>query len=322
MTIQTIIIDILKALILTGSLLTSIFIVKYLRDYKIFQSIFAKVKGNVYEYDRLRRKQMKKEMEQREKAFQKELKDNKISKLYRMISMTGISEKIPGFSELGLIILFGFITVVLFVIIAVLRNLFVALVISISFIVIGWYTLSLIIYSRKCNLERQLLQFINACASASMEYSNIIDIFGAIYEQFDNPLRDAIEQCYVEAKKFNDKQIAIKHMEERFDSDQFAFVIDNMELCSATTGDYYTATRSIAATIATYSQSHEKKKAMLRNGKINIAIMFFLSLIIVGSLSVFLGDITDLLFHTTIGNLSLLALFLLFFYGMNLKAEK
>lgn len=297
------------------------FIFKYFRDYQIFQSIYAKIRGNVAQFDRIKRMQMRQRLEESRNNFTREKKkDTFVQKFYRKMSMTGIPEKIPGFSELSMIAVMVFLTLTVFGVVTFLRTLFVGTVSALVFVIILWYTISLLIYQRKVSLERQLLQFTNACASASLQYSNIIDIFGAVYDQFDSPLRESLEACYIEAKQTNNKELALKHLEDRYNSAQFCFVIDNLDLCSSVTGDYHSAAKDITEPVALYSESYEKKRTLLRNAKLNITIMFFVSLGLLYSLSVFLGDLKNIIMQTTIGNLSILALILIFFYGMNMKA--
>lgn len=298
------------------------FTVQYLVKFKIFHVLFAKITGNARKYDRIRREQLKKELANRENAFAKEEKESFMSKLYAMIAKTGIVEKIPGFSEAGFLIIVSLILFVLFIVLTYYRGIIVGLAGTTAVSVAGWYCLSIIVYNRKMKLERQLLHFTNACASASMQYPNIIDIFGDIYEQFSEPLKDGLETCYVEAKQTSNKLLALKHLKDKYYSTDFSFIIDNLELCSANTGDYTAAARDIAEMVAIHNESYENKRVILRKTKIKLTILFVIGIGIMFALSLFLGNIKYVLFQTTLGNLAIIALILLYFYGINLKAEK
>lgn len=313
---------IFRLLLLMSCCFFVVSVLYYLKKYRIFKAIWVKFTGNAREYDRIRRTQMRAELEERSNSFSKKEKSSFITKLYTVISKTGIIEKVPGFSEFGFLISVCIATVILFGFMTYKKGLTVGIVSAVGFTLVVWYTLSLIAYNRKINLEKQLLQFTNACASASLQYSNIIDIFGAIYEQFSAPLKEGLEACYVEAKQTNNKELAIEHLKERYDSVQFSFVIDNLELCSSMTGDYYSVSQDITEPLSIYNTSHEKKRVLLRNAKINITAMFVIAFGILYALSMFLGNLTETLFNTTIGNISLIGLILLYFYGLNMKAEK
>lgn len=301
------------------------FILAYLKYYKIFSGIFLRLKGNVREYDRLRRKQMKAEIAINNSLYAvgsiKERKLSIITKIYSLIEQSGIIEKIPGFSELAFIILFLSIDIFIFSFFFYKRGLQIGLIIAGLFILIIYYLLTLLAYNRKLSVEKQLLQFINACASASMQYSNIIDIFGTVYEQFTGPLREGLLACYVEAKQDNERDVALRNLTARFNSTHFTFVINNLELCSSVTGDYYSVARDISDTIAIYNTSHEKKVTLLRNAKLNITIMFVISLGILFALEKFLGNLSNIILNTGLGNIMVISLIVIYLYGLNMKAE-
>lgn len=313
---------VLRGLILISVAFMVHFFIKYLREYRIFSGLIAKIKGNTREYDRIRRQQLKQDLENRGQLLAKhDDKDSFMRKLYQQIAMTGVVEKIPGFSEMSFLITVIIVDILLALFVWWKRGLLTAAIIAVVFLIVMWYTLSLLTYNRRMKLESQLLLFINACTSASMQYSSLVDIFGAIYEQFKNPLRDALEACYVEAKQTSNKEQAIKHLVEKFDSPQFAFVIENLELCSSVTGNYHDVARDISDTVAIYITSHEKKRVLLRNAKVNLLIMFGMSIVILFAMSLFVGGLKEVLFNSFGGNMGLLMLGLLLFYGMNMRTE-
>lgn len=297
-------------------------LIKYFKDYKVFTAIRLRLTGQIKEYDRIRRLQLRKEMEEKNEAFYETKKTNLVSKLYQRIAMSGIVERIPGFSESAFCICIGLLDIIIFFIVLFSRNVIVALAIVGAVLFVEWYGLSVIVYNRKVKLEEQLLQFANACASASSQYTSLIDIFGAIYEQFHYPLKKGLERCYIEAKQTNDKNAAIRHLKEKYDSAQFVFIIDNLQTCSKITGDFRSAAKDIVDIISIFSQSHKKKQAIVRNAKINILVMSILSLLILLALSLFLGGITDVLINSTIGNILIIIFVLILFKGFTMKTEK
>ena len=300
-----------------------VFVIKYLRDYRIFEGLYARLKGDIQAYDRVKRSQMRTHMEANANSFiKKNEKESAMDKLYLMIAHTGITEAIPGFSEMGLVIMLVVIALFIFTALSITKSVVTGLLTTAVFLIIMWYILDLIAYSRKIRMEKQLLQFINTCSSASLQYSNIIDIFGAVYDQFSSPLKEGLEACYVEAKSTNDKSLALKHLKDRYDSTQFSFIIDNLEMCSSATGDYHTTAKDVSETVSIYSASHEKKRMILRNAKVNIVVMFVIMLGILYLLYMFLGSITHVMFDTLIGNIITLAMILILFYGLNIKTEK
>lgn len=316
---------ILKILLFVFIAMGFLFLAKYAKDFKIASLLSAKIKGDILEYDRVRRLQMKEELQKKSNIIEENPKDKKqvsfISKLYKRIRMTGISTKFPGFSEITFIAFVLLSGVFIFAIISIFSSPLVALVATLIFLFAIWYLLDLVAYNRRMNVEGQLLQFTNACASASRQYSNIVDIIGSIYDQFTGPFRDALQECYVDAKTNNNKDLAFTHLKERFDSVQLAFVIDNFDMCSSSTGDYYTVATDLSKTVSIYSSSHERRAVTLRNAKVNILAMFVIALVIVYSLGTFFDSGLTTILHTPIGNILLVALIGVFIFGISIKAE-
>lgn len=298
-------------------------LMKYLKDYKVLQLLAAKIKGDVFEYDRVRRMQMKKDIEVKKGILSSPTEKSIpfISRLYRRIEMTGIRDAFPSFSELLFVILIIFVGLLMAAILALFTSGAVAITALVVYIFLVWYGLGIIVYNRKQNVDTQLLQFTNSAASASRQYSSIIDIIGAIYDQFEGPFREALETCYVEAKTTNDTDIAFKHLKAKFDSTQLAFVIDNLVMCSASTGDYYMVATDLSKTVSIYTASHEKMAATLRNAKVNITAMFVIAIIILYALGSFFDNGLSIFFNTTIGNILCIILLLVYIFGMSIKAE-
>lgn len=301
---------------------------KYVRDFKVLNLLIAKIRGDAYAYDRVRREQMKMEVQRKSNLLKdniadadKDTSDSFFVKLYGKIRMTGITVKFPGFSEVLFLSTVLFIAIILFIVTSLMMSPIVGLGIVGLFLFVVYYTINLIVYRRKVNVESQLLQFTNACASASRQYSNIIDIIGSIYDQFSGAFREALEACYVEAKAGNDKQRAFENMKDKFDSTQLAFVIDNFDMCSSLTGDYYSVATDLSKTVAIFTTSRDKKAVTLRNAKIQTTVMFVIALVIIYSLGSFFGGGVTFLTGTPIGVLLIIALVGVFLFGLNIKAK-
>lgn len=315
-------------MILEGVLFVTIlvmcgFFAKYLKDYKIFQMLAAKFKGDIYEYDRIHREQMKRDIEEHSGIFASSGKNRIpfLSKIYKRIEMTGVKSLFPAFSELMFLILAGIVGLIILFLSLIFASAIVGIISVCSYFILLWYGCGIIAYNRKLNAESQLLQFTNSTASASRQYAAIIDIIGAIYDQFEGPFREALQACYVEAKKTNDNDMAFRHLKEKFDSVQLAFVIDNLVMCSASTGDYYTVATDLSKTVSIFSVSHERKATTLRNARINISVMFVLAIIILFGLGIFFGNGISAFTDSVVGNLLCIVLALVYIFGMSIRAD-
>lgn len=299
------------------------FMMKYLRDFKVFSAIRAKLKGDIFEYDRVKREQMKNAFESSQDLLS-EKKDEPIpfvSRLYKRVSMTGITTKFPAFSESLFLFLLLLADAVLFSVLALVSNAVVGGVAFAASLFLEWYILGLIGYARKSSVESQLLQFTNSCASASRQYSSIVDIIGAVYDQFEGHFRDALQALYVEAKTTSNQEEAFNHLKAKYDSSQLAFVLDNLVTCSEITGDYYASATDLSRMVSIFTVSHEKKKVTLRNAKVNITVMFVIAGLIVYAMGSFFEAGLDPILKTTIGNVLLVVLGAVYVFGMSMKAD-
>lgn len=297
-------------------------IAKWLRDYKIFQFIFAKIMRKSLALDKIRRVQM-------QTAFKKKSdimansneKPTLLQKLYRAIQMSGVVEAIPGFSENSFLVFLSIANLMLFSVVSFQKSILVGLVLTVIFNFAIYYLLEILSYRRAVSVEDQMIDFVNLIASTSRQYSNIIDIFGVIYEEFSNPFQKALEECYVEAKQNNHTEVALEHLKDKFDSNQFEFVIDNLSLCSKENGQYFSVAMDISKISGIYYASYQKKKSILRQSKMNLSLMFFLAIGILFMMSNFIGGGMIAMITSTSGIILSSLMVALYLYAMNMKAR-
>ena len=294
----------------------------WLRNYKIIPYIWNTIKGNTVERDKIRRQQMKEVY--KDKSDIMAINDKKptlIQKIYRLISMSGIPNKLPGFSETAFLVLMVIVDLVIFAGMSFQSSILAGAVVLVVFDFIVYYLMQIMIYNRAIVVEDQMIDFINLVASTSRQYSNIIDIFGSIYEKFKDPLKTALEEAYVEEKQINNLDVTLYHLKEKFDSVQFEFVIDNLLLCSKENGQYFDVAMDLSAIANVYYSSFQKKKQILRQAKINLTIMLALSIGIMIMMGQFIGGGVVAMVTSTSGIIICSIMALIYLYAMNMKAR-
>ena len=150
----------------------------WLKNYKIIPYIWNTIKGNTVERDKIRRQQMKEVY--KDKSDIMAISDKKptlLQKIYRLISMSGIPNKLPGFSETAFLVLMVIIDLVIFAGMSFQSSILAGAVVVVVFDFIVYYLMQIMIYNRAIIVEDQMIDFINLVASTSRQYSNIIDIF-------------------------------------------------------------------------------------------------------------------------------------------------
>lgn len=305
--------------------------------------IIAKIKGNIEEADRIRLANIKHivgvgkksvlektSLQQlREELSLKEKKeDNKIITFFKTLKQkTSSLLYYSGLLDKGFSITTIFITLTITsIVVAILFGIFFNPVSSgIAFIgvwVLFWYVLSVIRTSKRDKLEAQMDVFINNVAQASMKYASFVDILKEVYPEVEEPLKSALQRCYVEAKQTYNDQLALKKLKENCDSKQFSFVIDCFDICSKTTNTYRKTTEDILGAITVFVKSRKQKQEIYRIGRGKTLLLGSVSVVIGTAIVNFLGGGTEYIFDTVAGNIELFSLIILFIYGATMRCKR
>lgn len=310
----------LQVLMLITSGVAVFSLTSYLRKYKIIQSFFLKIGKQTQAYNLLRREQLKKKLEDR--VDFEAPKFSALEKVYFTIQQLGLLEKLPGFSEMHVILIYLVIIVALSCIVAAKTIIYGGLV----FFVLAISTTRVIckakIAQKTAKINEQLSLFVNACEGASSVHSDIIDIIGAIYDRMRPPLNTYLEECYLEAKITNNKQLAVQHLKNKTSSVQFRSIIDNLQICSEATGDYQKTIDDIRDPIRINQSFEKKRQAAVKNARVNILFMTIAGLAIVGIATLFLENAKAALFETRIGLSLLCVALLIMLRGLTIRARR
>ena len=276
-------------------------ITMYFRVYKIIQALFSKVKNNSAEYNRIRRQQLEEKLARNTEEDAEKQKLSIIDNIYLMIKRLGILEKLPGFTELHILIGYCIFLLLLCTIVTVNSSLFAGLFFVAVAIALTKIFGDFIIYQKKEKLEEQLTPFINACEGSASIYSDIIDIIGDVYERMNSPLKEQLEECYISAKTTNNRNAALNQLKKKTNSIHFWSVIDSLQLCSQITGDYRKTINDIREPIRIYQTYKKRKKSLVRNARVTILIMTVLGMGIVFAAMQFIEGLQEVIFHTGTG---------------------
>lgn len=260
--------------VLWGLLIASIIffvyhLIKWLIEDQVLQILGAKISGNIKEVAEIKRHALKKKI----KAERQGVHNVKFSfgeKVFRFIAQTGIMEAFPGANEISILAWLGMILLIIGLIIGAITGSAIdgLIVVAVIFVIV-LQTGRTLIGRRKMKIDTELLPFINSCMSSSAGQADIISIFQDIYPSMDEPLRSMLEACVTEANTTNDKRKAIAHLRDRSASDEFYSVVNNLYICSETSGEYEKTIKSLSKTLIIYNNNLEKKKAIIRNARAN-----------------------------------------------------
>jgi tight adherence protein B len=296
-------------------------LIRWLLKDQVFQIMGAKISGNMERAADLRRKAMQQKIRD-DRSGAKAVKMTSTDKLYHFIGETGILDVFPGANEVS--VLFGVILIVLLIglIAAILfkswiDGLIVAIVVVITIIQVS----KTVVGHRKTKIDSELLPFINSCLSGSTGQSDIISIFQEIYPSMDEPIRSMLETCVAEANATNDKRKAIEHLRDKSPSDEFYSVINNLYICSETSGEYTKTIRTLSKTLVIYNNTLEKKKAILRNARMNGLLLAGLGGAALVACNGFYDGFLVILIHNPIGIALIAAMFLVAIFVLTISAD-
>lgn len=317
-------------------------LIKYISDNHLIKLLFAKIKGNIEEADRIRTANIKKnislspikkksaegELEELKKLLTpQEEKHNKLvenlkkkkDSIYSLLYYSGLLDK--NFSVTAIFILLILSSLLFGSLIGLFISPMLGIASAVGLQVVFWYFLHINALKNKEKLENQLTTFVNACASASMKYTGLIDIIGEVYPDMEDPLKSALKFCYNEAKQKYDINSALIHLKNKFNSEQFSFVIDTLALCSRMTGDYRTTTNDIAETTKIYYDNFIKKQTAYKIGRSHVILIGLSAIALVFILGSFVTGMWDTALHTTIGNVLSILFVALFVYGVTMRSK-
>lgn len=296
-------------------------LVKWLAKDQVFAILGAKIAGNMEKVSSLRRKALAQKL-QEDRAGVADIKFSSWDKLFRFIGQTGILDKIPGANEASvlagvILLLLGIGLAVSVLAKSILLGLIVVAVVLIAIVQVS----RTIIGHRKMKIDSELLPFINSCMSSAAGQADIISIFQDIYPSMDEPLRSMLETCVAEANATNNKQMAIRHLSERSASDQFYATINNLYLCSETSGEYGKTIRALSKTLIVYNNTLEKKKAILRNARVNGAMLAGMGIVAIVSCNGFYAGFLNIILHNTISLAIMAAMVVIAILALTISAD-
>lgn len=296
-------------------------LILWMKNDKILDLIKAKVSGNMEEASRITMEALQKKLA----AERQGLGESKFTlkeKLFRFINQTGLPDKIPGANEVSILVFFLITDALLGLVSGTLaKDPGVGLIITGVYLLALFQIMKTVIGARKQKIDSELLPFINSCLSSASGQTDIISIFQDISDTMDEPLRSMLEFCVAEANATGNKRLAVEHLRDKTASDQFYSAINNLYVCSETSGDYESTIQILSKTIQIYNNNLEKKKSIVRNARANGAVLGILGVVAMGACNMFYDGFLLLVLHSTIGIGLIAAMVVMIIFAMTISVD-
>lgn len=296
-------------------------LIAYIREYRLLQLLWARITKDIEARNKIRRESVIKKARMAMESLD-EVEYSIMERVYQKIDQCGILKVLPGFNETAVLFLTVMLLAILFIVIASLRDAAVAAAVVVTLVILLNNACNVAIHRRKEKLELEMFSFINACQCSASTHPDIISIFEDIYDDMNEPLATMLEECVLKANSNEmTKHDCLKELRQNSPSKRFYAIINNLEVCSDTNGDYVGVINDLRETVRIYHTSLEKRKSLLRNARINVLIMAALGIFILRACNGFVDGFTDILIGSTAGIILLIVLVLVLILGLTINID-
>ena len=223
---------------------------------------------------------------QEEERLQKEQgnreKKNFFYRMDELLIRTGVRRKFP-FVTVELALLAG--AIISLTVLIVCTELSGSIVVGFGIIgtvyLVVYETASFLIRRRQRKVEDNILHFANLIENYARTTDDIISIFRKISIYLDEPLRSAIETCYMEAYTSGDFATACNHLEVSIGNRFFSDLIANIEICSRHRANYEEVIHGNKEIIRKYLSERDVRREMAADARMQILAMLIMGVMVV-----------------------------------------
>ncbi|MCM1065046.1 MAG: hypothetical protein NC420_11375 [Eubacterium sp.] len=233
--------------------------------------------------------------------------------LERMLYYCGIRQRFPALSvEIWVA---GELTVagVLFLVITVFAGIRAALL---AIMAVMAAEAVLLRYLRSRNLRRvndDLMKLLDFLGNYSITASEITGTLDQVSRYMEEPLKTALEQCYLEAQVTGDAGLALLSMADKVEHPKFQELARNMEISLRYCANLTALVNSSRRSLREHLRISLERKAMLREAVVNMALLLVMSLAVLMAVGHLINlSLRDLVWGTVPGRIGLAALGVIF----------
>ncbi|MGN0334813.1 MAG: type II secretion system F family protein [Lachnospiraceae bacterium] len=136
------------------------------------------------------------------------------------------------------------------------------------------YSLLVILRDRNYQkTEEQLLSFMNLIGNYQQSCDDLISILGKISPYLEEPLKSAVEECYLYAKVTGNFSAAFYELELRIPHEQFQRLVKNLEICYRHDANYGEIIGDCREMLHEYLKNKRERQAMKNNARIEVLLI-------------------------------------------------
>ena len=181
----------------------------------------------------------------------------------------------------------------------------------------GYMVIKVLRIRRKKKTEAELLPFLNVIDNFSKGDQDLFHILEKAGNYLREPLKSAVLECSTHASHTGKRYEAIQELIYRIEHPKFQELMHNLDICSRNEANYSEVLGDMRESLMNYLSNRREEESILREGKIQILLIIFLGIPMIGMLRGITGisfvSMTDNVFgRLVIGYWILLLLFILY----------
>lgn len=234
-------------------------------------------------------------------------------RLERLLYYSGIRQRFPALSAESWVAGSLAVTGILAFTAMVFGGIRAALLTMIAVMAVEAVTLR---YLRTRNLRAvndNLIKLLDFLGNYSITAAEVTGTLDQVSRYMEEPIRTALEECYIEAQVTGDTGIALLSMAEKVEHPKFQELARNMEISIRYCADFTTLVSSSRRSMREHLRIAQERKAMLREAIVNMALLLVMSLAVLLTVGHLINmSFRELVWGTIPGRIGLGALAVIF----------
>lgn len=205
-------------------------------------------------------------------------KKNFFYRMDEILINTGLKAKMP-FLTVELVLLLAAIGFLGLLILTteLFHSLLIAVVLCVTTAIGIKLVAELYLRHRQQKIENSILSFANLLENYSRTSDDIVSIFHKISVYLEEPLKSAVEKCYMEAYTTGDFSTACNHLDVSVGNRYFSDMLANIEICSRHRANYEEVIHGNKEIIRRYLAERDVQKEIIRQARLELGLMLLIS---------------------------------------------
>lgn len=207
--------------------------------------------------------------------------------LYRldeMLLQTGLKKRVPFLTVEAtiLVLAISFLLVLIFVT-EMTGSVLIGGMASGIFLMVLKESAQVVVRYRQRKVEENIIQFANLIENYAKTSDDIVKILHKIFIYLEEPLKSAVESCYIEAYTTGDFSTACAHLDANIGNRYLSNMLTNIESCSRHQANYEEVIHGNKEIIRKYLSEREMQREICRNARMEILLLLFMVGVVVFS---------------------------------------